>query len=270
MLLLDTDDFPPGDRVDAYRAFATAATGACGIEHELDADGRFHKRLNAWSFGPVTLFRTHGSGMRYWQTPQHLRRGPWNTFEVMTQTLGTGGFVCNGDQRRVTSRDLVLAGKSAGPWEINWSGTGESVALMMDADKLGLPDSMIRTAVTLAPYNDVAFLLFSHLTAINADADRLADEPGSAAVGDSVLALVRALIASAAGGSAKREVADQTRLPRILAYIRAHAAEPDLTLARVAAAHNLTPAALHRLCEDEGIDVNNWINRQRRKATRLN
>ncbi|GAA3222013.1 hypothetical protein [Actinocorallia longicatena] len=267
MLLLDTDDLPPGERVEAYRAFATAETGACGVEHELGADGEFHSRLHAWHFGPVTLFRTQGSGMRYWQSPRHVSRDPWNTVSVMTQSAGRAGFACGGRQRRLGSPDLALAGRAAGAWEWNWSGTGESLALMMDVEELGLPDAMIRAAVPLAAHSDVTFLLLTQLTAINADADRLAAEPGSGGVGAAVVALVRAFVASAVGGPAVREVAEQTRLPRILAYVRAHAAEPGLTPERIAAAHNLTPAALHRLCEEEGLDLHAW---RRRDATGLN
>ncbi|WP_431918914.1 hypothetical protein [Nonomuraea jabiensis] len=44
MLLLDTDGLPHGDRVDAFRAVATAGAGTRGIEHEADDVLGFRKR----------------------------------------------------------------------------------------------------------------------------------------------------------------------------------------------------------------------------------
>lgn len=48
MLLLETYGLPPGDRVDAFHAVATAEASTCGIEHEVDDVQGFRKRLAAW------------------------------------------------------------------------------------------------------------------------------------------------------------------------------------------------------------------------------
>ncbi|MGW9210504.1 helix-turn-helix domain-containing protein [Embleya sp. NPDC055664] len=268
MLLLDTDHLPPASRMDAYRDMAIAEAGMCGIEHEGDADARFHKRMEAWYFGPVTLFRTRGSGMRYWQTPAHLRRDSWDTVSLMTQTTGAGGFGWGGLQRRLTSADIALAGKSVGPWECRWSGTGESLALMFDADRLGLSDGMVRSAIPRIPHSEITPLVLAHLHALGVDADRLATDAGAEAIGDSVIALARALVASVADGAASRDVVEESRLPVILAYARSHLHEPDLTLARIAAAHDLSLRRLYRVCEAGGLDLADWITGQRRRAVR--
>ncbi|MFD5871114.1 helix-turn-helix domain-containing protein [Streptomyces sp. NPDC060322] len=263
MLLLDTDDLLPGDRADAYRAMAVAEAGACGIEHQTDTGHRFHKRLAAWKFGPVTLFSNQGSGMRYWQTPRHLRQDSWNTVSIITQVRGEGGFAWNGQQRSLTRRDLAIASKSTGPWECRWSGTGESLGLMVEADRLGLPDRLIRAVLPHARYSEITPLLLTHFLDLKADADRLSADPGADALGEAALALIRALIASATPGSTRRQVADETRLTRVLAYIRAHLTDPYLTGAQVAAAHNLTTPALDLLCEEHGIDLGQWITQRR-------
>ncbi|MFD0475164.1 hypothetical protein ACFQ0B_48130 [Nonomuraea thailandensis] len=134
---------------------ASAETGTCGIEHELDASHGFHKRIAAWRFGPVTLFRNQGSGMRYWQTPKHLRQDSWNTVSILTQLHGQGGFAWDGRQRQLTAYDLAIASKATGPWEWRWSGTGQSLGVMVDADLLGLSDDVIRTAIANTPRSDI-------------------------------------------------------------------------------------------------------------------
>jgi len=42
----------------------------------------------------------------------------------------------------------------------------------------------------------------------------------------------------------------------------------DRTVIRIAAVHNLTIAALHVLCEDHGIDLEQWITHRRLQGAR--
>ncbi|MGJ6963123.1 hypothetical protein ACSDR0_14545 [Streptosporangium sp. G11] len=111
MLLLDTDDLPLGDRVDAFYAVATAEAGTCGIEHELDAGHGFRKRIAAWRFGPVTLFRNQGSGMRYWQTPICARTPGTPSRSSLSPT---GGAASAGTASSATS-PLAISPSPANP-----------------------------------------------------------------------------------------------------------------------------------------------------------
>lgn len=268
MLLLDTEHVPPADRIEAFHAVATGATGASSAEHELDQRGDFRKRVEAWTFGPVVLFATTGSGMRYWQTARHLRMDSWNTVSVITQAAGRGGFIWNDHQQVVTADDLVLTSKSAGYWETRWSGTGTSIAFMVDAEQVGLPERMIHSAVPLIAHSPVTPLLLSHLRALRLDADRLVDTAAAAEIGASTLALTRAMVASLAERPVRRSVAEETLLVRVLAYVRAHLGDPGLTPARVAAVHNVSLRSLYRACEAGGVGLEQWIIRRRLEAAR--
>ncbi|MGJ6963124.1 helix-turn-helix domain-containing protein [Streptosporangium sp. G11] len=55
---------------------------------------------------------------------------------------------------------------------------------------------------------------------------------------------------------------------RVLAYIRAHLADPDLTPARIAAVHNISLRSLYRLCEEGGLSLEQWIIRRRLDGAR--
>ncbi|MFI6519772.1 helix-turn-helix domain-containing protein [Spirillospora sp. NPDC050679] len=267
MLILDTDDLPGPDRVDAYNAAAVGNAGACSIEHEPDV--RFHKRMEVWHFGPVVLFSNSGSGMRYWQTEHHLRMDHWNTISLFNQARGEGGFVCNDRRRRMTPADLAFTCKSAGYWEARWTGTGENIAFMLDARHVDLPESMVHNAMFSAERSDIAPLLLSQLRTMRQDAEQLSAQPGLEAIGDSIVSLVRALVASSAASTpVRRAVAEETRLVRVLAYLRAHLADPGLTPARAAAVHNLSLAALRRLFDDDGLDPEQWITHQRLQGAR--
>ncbi|WP_326594880.1 helix-turn-helix domain-containing protein [Streptomyces sp. NBC_01803] len=267
MLVLDTATMPVAERAEAFHAIASGESGRCSIEHE-DVGDRLWKRLEVWRFGPLTLFATHGSGMRIWRTRNQARVDSTNTISVITQSTGDGAFSWNGYQQRVTTGGLVLAHKTAG-YEYGWSGPGLSVAFMVDADQLGLPEHMVRTAIPMVASSSMGPLLLSHIRAVHGDADRLAADPGADAVGEATLDLTRALVASVAGDrTTRRAIAEETLLNRVLAYARAHLADPFLTPQRIAHVHSVSLRSLYRACEEGGLSLEQWIIRRRLEGTR--
>ncbi|QXJ21342.1 helix-turn-helix domain-containing protein [Actinomadura graeca] len=267
MLVLDTNDYPPSERLEAFHAAAAGESGSCSIEHERPGEGVW-KRVEVWKFGPLTLFATHGSGMRIWRTPRHARFDSMNSVSVITQSTGTGSFAWNGHQQRVTPNTMVLAHKTAG-YEYSWSGNGLSVAYMVDADLLGMPEHLVRTAIPLLSNSSMGPLLLHHIRMIHQDADRLSADAGAHAVGDATLDLTRALVASVAlDEGVRRIVGDETLLTRVLAYLRAHLTDPVLTPQRIAHVHNISLRSLYRLCEDGGLSLEQWIIRRRLEGAR--
>ncbi|ROO88186.1 AraC-like DNA-binding protein [Actinocorallia herbida] len=269
MLLFDTDGVPPADRVDAYREAVVTETGSCAIDHEPGADGHVHKRIKSWHFAPFALYHTSGSGFRYWQTARHLRQDSWNTVSIVTVPAGRGGFIWNDHQQDMAARDLAITNKSAGYWEVNWTGTGATLCLLADAAHVGLPDSMIHTAAPHVAHSPVTPLLLDHMRALRRGADQITEGPVADDLGQATLSLVRALIASVgAPPDTRREIAEETRFDRVLAYVRAHLTDPDLTPARVAAVHNISLRSLYRLCDEHGLGLAQWIIRRRLEGAR--
>ncbi|MFD5871115.1 helix-turn-helix domain-containing protein [Streptomyces sp. NPDC060322] len=270
MLLFDTGSIAPADRADAYREATVTETGSCAIDHEPGPDGHISKRIETWNFAPFSMYLNSGnSGFRYWQTARHLRQDSWNTVSIISQAVGQGSFIWNDHQQTMTTRDLIITNKSAGYWEINWTGPGATLCLLADAGQVGLPDRIVHAAVPHVLRSPVTPLLLHHMHGLRQGGDALASGPGADELGQATLALVRALVASVgAPEGMRREVADETRLTRILAYIRAHLADPDLTPARIAAVHNISLRSLYRLCESGGVSLEQWIIRRRLEGAR--
>ncbi|MGW1269723.1 helix-turn-helix domain-containing protein [Streptomyces sp. NPDC002491] len=267
MLVLDTQDLPAADRIEAFHAVAVGESGSCSVEQEQPEAG-IRKKLEVWNFGPLTLFATGGTGMRIWRTPRHARFDSMNTVSIITQSQGTGAFTWNGHQQRVGPDALALAHKTAG-YEYAWSGAGLSVAFMVDTERLGLPEHLVRTAIPLLKQSNVAPLLLDHLRSLHRRADQLSADPGAEALGSATLELTRALIVSvAADERTRRSVAEDTLLTRVLAYIRAHLTDPRLTPHSIAAAHNISVRTLYRLCEQGGLSLEKWIVRRRLEGAR--
>ncbi|MFI7134346.1 helix-turn-helix domain-containing protein [Nonomuraea sp. NPDC050153] len=264
MLLLDTDTHPARERVDAFQGIAAAESGTCTIEHE---NPQVRIRLERWCFGPLTMFATRGTGFLIRRTTRQVRRDPVNTISVTTQSHGNAAFAWNDHQQHVGTQSLVMAHKSAG-YDYGWSGTGHAVAFMIDADHVGLPEHLIRAAIPRLSTSAVAPLLLHHIRALHRDADRLSAEPGADALASATLELTRALILSVTTPDPQHAVTDSTLLTQILAYIRLHLTDPDLTPHRIAHAHHISVRSLYRLCENGGLSLEQWIIRRRLEGIR--
>ena len=48
-------------------------------------------------------------------------------------------------------------------------------------------------------------------------------------------------------------------LPQVTTYVYRHLGDPDLTPARIAAAHFISIRSLHRLWESRGVSISGWI-----------
>ncbi|WP_405550866.1 helix-turn-helix domain-containing protein (plasmid) [Streptomyces globisporus] len=224
--------------------------------------------MEVWHFGFLTLYATDGSGMTIRRTSRHARFDSMNTVSVITQPRGQAAFGWNGHEQVVGPDTLALAHKTAG-YEYGWSGTGLSVAFMVDADRFGLHEDMVRAAIPLLSHSRITPLLLYSLRALHNDADYLSVDPSAGHLAMATLELARAVVASVSpAGPARRAVAEETLLTRILAYIRAHLIDPELTPARIARVHNISLRTLYRLCEAGGLSLEQWIIRQRLTGAR--
>jgi AraC-like DNA-binding protein len=264
VLILDTADLPVDEAFEAYHATLLSEGGSAGVAPEPGLTGPARWRISGWRLGAITLNHSSGPGCRYWQTTRHLRIDSFNMIAAMAPIQGLPSFRWNDFQRDVRPGDLVLSNRSAGFWEYGWTGFGEMLTFMVDVDEVGLPERMVHAAMPRVQQSPVLSLLLNQMQALYNDADRLADESVADAVGDSTVALVRALIASVgAARREQREVAEETRMVRILAYVEAHLNDPDLSAARIAAVHNVSLRSLYRLCKDNEVRLESWIFRRR-------
>ncbi|CCK24753.1 transcriptional regulator, AraC family [Streptomyces davaonensis JCM 4913] len=267
MLVLDTNDLPLGDRIDAYRTVAVEESGIDAVEEE-EPEGTIWRRIELWDLGALTLFTCQGTGMHIARSLRQARRDAWDTVAVSIQVRGDGGFAYHDHQRRITPDSLSLLHMPDG-YEYSWSGIGGTLAFMIEAERLTLPTDTVRASVPLLHHSPIGTLLLNHVHGLHRVADQLSGGPGIDALVNATTELTRAWIVSVAGDDRVRSrVAQETLLTRILAYARLHLREPDLTPQRIAWAHNMSVRTLYRLCEDSGLSLEQWIIRRRLEGTR--
>ncbi|MFD7658957.1 helix-turn-helix domain-containing protein [Actinosynnema sp. NPDC059797] len=267
MLLLDTSTLPARDRVEAFREALTSGSTGNRVIHEEPPEG-LYGRMEGGRVGSLTVFTSHNTGFRLVRTARHIRQESRPLIGLAIQTLGEGRFQLGDEQQVVGTRDLLLNDLTR-PHDYSWTGDGASKSIIFTHDQLGLPAETIRAATFRLRSSPLHDMVHRHLTALHADADRLALDPGAPALANATLELVRALFVSAAGDPAVgRPVLADTLLTRVLAYAREHLTDPDLGAERLARAHHVSVRHVYQVCERAGISLEQWIITQRLEGAR--
>jgi AraC-like DNA-binding protein len=267
VILLDTAEIPAEDRVEAFRRSLLSASVPSRVTLEEAGEG-VHARMGLWRFGKVMLFTSASSGWRVTRSPRYLRLEGPPMVSLALQLQGVGRFGQSGRQELVRPGELMLNDLTI-PYDFSWSGSGGSQALQVSYDVLALPPDVVRRGAERLRASPLHSLVLSHMAQVHTHADTLVADPGAAALGTATVELMRALLTSAAGVDAySRPALAESLIPRVLAYIRTHLTEADLTAARIAHAHSVSVRALYRLCAEAGISLEQTIIEQRLEGAR--
>lgn len=130
---------------------------------------------------------------------------------------------------------------------------------------LALPGRLLRdtSSVTLGPDNPIARLAFTYFSQLAVSDELHQDVRADAAVEPSV-ELLRAVLTSQYGNSSlAKDPLEATLSLQITQCIRAHLADPDLSAARIAAAHGISVRHLYAVLSGSGISLGDWIRTHR-------
>ncbi len=108
MLLVDTHDMTPEQRVEAFGAAMGQASVPCRIEHLVPAPD-ISARMNLWQLGTANLFTADSSGFRLVRTPRHVRMESPPMVALAVQARGQGRY----SHSATTSSSAVASSCSA-------------------------------------------------------------------------------------------------------------------------------------------------------------
>jgi AraC-like DNA-binding protein len=262
-LLLDTRDVDPGARRDAvHDAYAQA-----GVPRQVDLTSQEavdSTRIEGWVFGSTKLFSTTSPGIRFTRDSPSGRLDP--KIVLCIQHRGTGRSTKNGRQQVLMPGELLMVNPTA---RSEFLVSGATVAMEVPFDEIGVTVEIALKASTHLPASPLFSLVSQHLLALHAVADLVSTGATASDVGASTANLVRALIVSAALDDRSAQSAIPNGLTsRIVAYVRRHLTETDLTPVTIARAHNISVRYLYRLCDAAGVKLVEWIIEERLDGAR--
>lgn len=267
MLVLDTSTLPPGDRAEAYQG---AVSANCTVSVATFEDAAPPSAvMHVHDLGPAKVFTIDSSGTTLRRTPRVARAMNDCPIALALPLRSTNRLRREGgDDRFFGARDLMLV-DLASPYVYDWTGDGASYAFHVEYDELGLPMDLIRRAVRELRTSPLHDLVRDHLVRVMTGGEQIEASGTAAQVGAASVELMRALIVSAAGDERRtRDALNASLMLRVRQYVTTHVRDPELTPARIAAAHGISVRSLYALFAAESASLEQTIIRQRLDGAR--
>jgi len=261
--VLDTAFIPSRDREEVVRNAVWDSVVAVDIDHRPAAED-ISVRMGLGAVGPLRICSARATAVTIRRTEQLARKDEESAVFLGLQVTGTSLVAQNGRECVLKPGEFAMY-ESIAPYTLLFDEGVDHHFLRFPRAALALPDRLLRdtTTVTLGSDNPVARLAFTYFSQLAVSDDLHEGRHADAVVAPSV-ELLRAVLTSQHGNSSlAREPLEATLGLRITHYIRAHLADPDLSAARIAAAHGISVRHLYAVLSRAGISLGAWIRTRR-------
>ncbi len=267
MLLIDTDAVTPPERAEAFRA--SLDENCTSSSATFEDPSTLQAEVHVYDLGPARVLTMEAGGTTLRRSPRLARAVSDESAVALAMPLRNDNHLSwDREHRLVGPRDMVLIDLSS-PYVYGWSGDGASYSFHVDQRRLDLPMDTVRTASRQLHSSPIYPLVRDHIARVTTGAAQIAGSTAAAQVGEASLELMRALVVSAAGDTARlREAEQRSSAARVQAYVRHHLRDPDLGPVQVAAANGLSVRALYTLYESLGSSLEQSIIQQRLEGAR--
>ena len=214
--------------------------------------------------GPIKICSARATAATLRRTEQLAREDKEPAVTLDVQMTGSSLVVQNGRECLLRPGEFAVY-ESIAPDTLLFDEGVDYHFFRFPRAALALPDRLLRdiTAVPLGSDNPIARLAFTYFSQL-AVSDEMHQGVHADAVVEPSIELLRAVLASQHGNSSlSKRPLEATLSLRITQYIRAHLADPDLSAARIAAAHDISVRHLYAVLSRSGISLGDWIRTRR-------
>ena len=221
-------------------------------------------RMTGTHLGALVAYHVSGTPQVVRRTPGAVRQVPIDLLKICVQLTGRATVHQDGNEVAIEPGHMAIY-DTGRPYQLRLEQQWACAVLAFPRDALGLPEHVLAAAMT-HPYSlgDGPGAVLAGFVASAVGRDDPAYLAAANRLGEAGLHLVAGTL-SAGRVPSGDGAADALRM-QVLTYIRAHLSDPELTHARVAAAHHMAPRTLHRLFEHEPYTVTDYIRSRRLEA----
>ncbi len=264
--VLTTEDVPPAERFGLWTDMLARAAMPVDVRTEHTAS--FDAKIVLASLGPIELMNMEHPPLNVRRTPRLIRQSDPDVYHLVLSLAGEQWL--SQDRREVVLRpgDMTLYHSShAMETRTDEALDRESaIVVMIPSAALRLPARRVRDVVaTRFPgENPLTSILTSHLHALLACLDRLSPAQG-AQLSTVTLELICQMLAQRTDGTSalSPESRERALFDRVLSFVESELHDVHLTPGSLAVAHHISVRSLHRLFQDRGVTVADWIRRRR-------
>ncbi|MFB6958400.1 helix-turn-helix domain-containing protein [Streptomyces sp. NPDC056309] len=238
-----------------------------------DHEGDFRASARVLDLGGVQVSALAYPSLETRRTAKMIRRSDPESIQLML-TLRGGHRILQGSRDTTSGSREVLLFDTSRPWH-GWASADpdavKGVLVQFPRALLPLPANKVErlTGMRLCGREGVGALLTAHLTQLSAGAASYttADGPRLATLTVDVLTAFLAHHLDA-GALVPPHTYRGALLLKVRAFIQQNLADPELSPATIAAAHNISLRSLHRLFGEDGATVAGWIRIRRLERCR--
>jgi AraC-like DNA-binding protein len=266
-VVLDTRDLPIADRREAlYEAFAASTVP---VNFEFGGEGApLLAKVEAWTLGSISVFQVEAPGLGVERTERQARSDSPELLAVSVLLRAPGRIRFGGESLEAPPGQINLVDMTT-PYEFSWSGSGGAWSFKVPYEQLQLDPPMVRQAAARLSASPLYEVVGDYIRHLAREIDAVASDPAGSGVAAATTELIRALVASAIDDDrGPQEAGGEALWSLVLAYVDAHLTEHDLSAARIAAAVNISPRYLYKLCACHDVRLREWIIERRLQGAR--
>lgn len=269
-VVLDTGQFPAGERAEAFSSALNAATFPAHADLHLDVPEP-SARIQQWALGPgIDVVHAVTTGHTLRRTARQIRGGSVDQLSLAL-TL-SGSLAATQGDRQYTSGNICSI-ESLTPYEGTFHPADRdlnvSLCAQLNLTTLGLPVDIVRAAAPRLKQSPLYPLFQSHLRGLASAAASVEGTPAAALLGSATSELARALLSSATPDDRwVTEGLSAVLWTRIDAYIQENLGDHGLDARQIAAHHSISLRYLYRLSAERGVSLEQEIIRRRLEHAR--
>ncbi|MEV0224929.1 helix-turn-helix domain-containing protein [Streptomyces sp. NPDC050704] len=262
-------DLPRGDRFEAWTQQVGRTHAPLQLSSERAANYRGHQRLIG--LGEVTVWPATFDSLIFRRTPKLVRQSDPEVYHLSLLVSGEAGATWGRQEATYRNSDIHINSSSRSYEIVTGSEPVTIVGVEMPRALVALPAGQAEQVVgrQMSGRERVGALLAQFLLQFVSDIGPYQPQDAPR-LGTVVADLVTAVFAHTLDDDLlmPAETHRRTLVLRIKAFIRRHLADPELTPARIAAAHDISRSHLYRLFQAEGVSVAAYIRDQRLENAR--
>lgn len=261
-LLIDTGLVPAEERFDYWREAASKVFHPLRLRHHRDHP--FWGRLWGYELGMIRMLRLAAGPSTAIRTPATIAASDPELFEFAIQLRGQCS-VAQGGRHTVIGRGDISTHETSRPYTVTAAAPFELLLIMAPRQLLAPHAERIsrQTAVRMPGDEALVSLIVRFCCQLVEGLERRSIRASDTDLADSVLDLMRSLYLRRGRATASLPRPRAELLRGIKAFIEANLGDPTLSPAKIALASSISTRYLHRLFEDEGTTVGDWIRSRR-------
>lgn len=251
------------DGAPEYRRLALWQDIVCDVYVQLDCKsdlgGAFRGSVTRAPLGQATCSEVSSERQHVYRTRSRIARSHEDFVLIALGKHGAGGVVQDGRETSIRPGEFAIYDTTR-PYELHFDAAFTQTILQVPRDMLQrrIGGTEALTAISFGPDRPLQKLAHDFVYQLCQNADQIEPEHG-VRLAEQAVDLVAMALSERLAAQPLPSTHRSALLYRLKAHVRAHLADPDLSLGETAAALGISPRYVNELLSDEGTSFQRFV-----------